>query len=83
LINAYEVAVEIRFAIETLSTVSKTKRVVTASVGVTTIVPKASLSISDFITCADYGLYQSKQQGRNKVSVYPFNELLSTKKAVI
>ncbi|MBT2727408.1 GGDEF domain-containing protein [Bacillus sp. ISL-75] len=77
--NAYEVAEEIRFAIETL----KTKRVVTASVGVTSIVPKASLSIADFIPCADYGLYQSKHQGRNKVPVYPFNELLSIEKAVI
>ncbi|MBT2696671.1 GGDEF domain-containing protein [Bacillus sp. ISL-40] len=54
-----------------------------AIVGVTSIVPKSSLSIADFISCADYGLYQSKHQGRNKVSVYPFNELLSTEKAAI
>jgi len=83
LIKAYEVAEEIRFAIKTLNTTSNTKRVVTASVGVTSIVPTTGLSIADFITCADYGLYQSKQKGRNKVSVCPFNERLSIEKAVI
>lgn len=76
LMNAYQVAEEIRSPIETL----KTKRVVTASVGVTCIVPKSNLSIADFITRADYGLFQSKHQGRNRVSIYPYNELLSTQK---
>ncbi len=40
---------------------------VTISLGCATLVPNSEQRIADFIKTADYGLYQAKETGRNKV----------------
>jgi len=40
---------------------------VTISLGCATLVPNSEQRIADFIKTADYGLYQAKEMGRNKV----------------
>lgn len=71
--GAYIVAERIRQEIEKLGILHKASgvsEVVTASLGVATLVPSLDLSPLIILAQADNALYQAKKQGRNKVSVY-------------
>ncbi|WP_052427470.1 GGDEF domain-containing protein [Neobacillus niacini] len=75
--DAYYIAEEIRLVVETLKIPhikSKLNGVVTISAGVVSITPDTSKSHADFINCADHALYQSKQNGRNQICIYNFDE---------
>ncbi len=45
---------------------AKNKKIVTVSMGVASLIPKASLSPSQLITIADEALYRAKEQGRDQ-----------------
>ena len=45
---------------------------VTISLGVSTIIPSPDCSPEQLLTCADQGLYQAKETGRNRVQSAPF-----------
>lgn len=51
--------------------------VVTISLGVSTVVPLADHSPEELLACADHGLYQAKEAGRNQVQFTPFNSTIS------
>src|SRR3569623_1019615 len=40
------------------------------SIGVATVAPQEADRTADFIDCADRGLYQAKQRGRNRVELW-------------
>ncbi|MFZ5351590.1 MAG: GGDEF domain-containing response regulator [Bacillota bacterium] len=64
---------EIRASVEKLGIrheYSKTSAFVTVSLGAAAIVPDAESSISEFIDKADKALYLSKNEGRNKCTLY-------------
>ena len=50
--------------------------VVTISLGVSTVVPLADYSPEQLLACADQGLYQAKEAGRNQVQFTPFNSTI-------
>lgn len=49
---------------------SPTSDYLTISIGVATLIPNEKLTPSDLISMADKALYQSKQNGRNQVTIY-------------
>ncbi len=64
------VAEEIRRRIEELGIEHKeTKSVLTASLGVASVVPHNEMDPNELIDAADRGLYKAKENGRNKVIV--------------
>ena len=46
--------------------------VVTISLGISTVVPVPDYTPEQLLTCADQGLYQAKETGRNRVQFAPF-----------
>jgi len=54
---------------------SKARDVVTVSMGITSLIPTADLSIENLIKLTDNALYQAKQQGRDRYSVSGFPAL--------
>ena len=68
---AREVAERCRQAIEsTIVTYNGVEINLTTSVGVTTVIKSANVSADTIIERADKALYQSKGDGRNKVSIH-------------
>jgi diguanylate cyclase (GGDEF)-like protein len=68
--GARHVAEEVRTAVETAAIPHRTSpvaRVVTASVGVATVVPEDGSEPSSLVDRADRALYRAKQGGRNRV----------------
>jgi diguanylate cyclase (GGDEF)-like protein len=47
---------------------------VTISMGVASVIPRAKQSCTDLIEDADRGLYQSKEEGRDRISIYAKNK---------
>jgi diguanylate cyclase (GGDEF)-like protein len=71
--GAMIIAEKIREDIESLEIIhehSKASPYITLSLGIATIWPKESYSISEFIDNADKALYQAKLNGRNQIKVY-------------
>jgi len=50
-------------------TASKVSDIVTLSFGIATLIPNDSITTDSFITMADNALYQSKEKGRNMITV--------------
>ena len=48
--------------------------IVTASMGISTTVPGAEQSSTDFVACADRALYRSKAEGRDRATFAAFPE---------
>jgi len=72
-VGAYEIAEQIRVAIENLQiphVASKCKDTVTISIGVSSFKPGEDASPTDLIKQADQALYQAKETGRNRVSTF-------------
>jgi diguanylate cyclase (GGDEF)-like protein len=69
--GAVDLAERIRTAVESLQLphAGSSHRVVTISIGVATVVPRASTSSQQAIEAADAALYQAKRDGRNCVCV--------------
>lgn len=70
---AREVAEKCRQAVQDLAiehTGNGTYGVVTISMGVACVVPEEGLTYGELIEMADLALYQSKEKGRNRVSLY-------------
>jgi diguanylate cyclase (GGDEF)-like protein len=70
--GAVEVAEKLRIAVEMLSVPhshSPTASVVTASIGVASLVPDRSMDYSRLVKSADAALYAAKRDGRNRVKV--------------
>lgn len=61
---------------------SKVQKPVTFSVGLSSAVPTPESSLNEFINLADKALYQSKQEGRNRLSLFSKGETLSRTKTV-
>jgi diguanylate cyclase (GGDEF)-like protein len=53
---------------------SQTNSCVTISIGVAVIIPKIKQPYTDLIENADRGLYQSKVEGRDRISIYKKNK---------
>jgi diguanylate cyclase (GGDEF)-like protein len=71
--GAFIVAETLRKTIQALAiphVSSEVLPIVTVSVGVSTIIPKPKDKLSQIIANSDQVLYQSKGDGRNKVSMY-------------
>ena len=71
IIGAAEVAERVRRNVEAsvIRTDEGAETGITVSIGVTSVIPNAEISITDFIDKADKALYQAKQSGRNKIIV--------------
>ena len=67
--GAEDVGERIRKSLESLviPTGDEVKTMITASIGVNSVIPNANISTADFIKKADQALYRAKQSGRNKV----------------
>jgi diguanylate cyclase (GGDEF)-like protein/PAS domain S-box-containing protein len=52
-------------------------QVVTASLGVGSIIPNDTINLTDFIRAVDRQLYAAKQNGRNRIEVAQFEQQLS------
>lgn len=75
--GALNVAERIKLSIEALELehiASQTHHCVTVSIGVASTIPQMKQGYIDLIEDADRGLYQSKQEGRNRISVYEKNQ---------
>jgi sigma-B regulation protein RsbU (phosphoserine phosphatase) len=70
--QALNIAEFLRKTIEELNIPHKTsdKGIVSISIGVNTLIPSAETTISNFIVEADQALYQSKENGRDQVTLY-------------
>ena len=71
--KAVHIAEQIRTAVEDLRVLHKSSKVsnhLTVSLGVATIIPSREQKSKMLINLADEALYQAKNTGRNKVSVY-------------
>lgn len=69
--GALRVAERIREHVETMEFCVKEQRVpVTASIGVVAMIPKATEKFEDLLSRADEALYESKENGRNRVTLY-------------
>jgi diguanylate cyclase (GGDEF)-like protein len=52
---------------------SEIKPYITVSLGIVSIIPNSNLSAKDLINFADQALYQSKHQGRDRLTIYEYN----------
>ena len=69
--GAYELAENMRLAVERLSIVHRPaeKKIVSISLGVASVVPSKNITKEDLVKKADIALYKSKASGRDMVSV--------------
>lgn len=69
--GADEVAERLRHQVENMAFSVRNQHVpVTASIGIATLLPNEVLTTDELIEKADKALYQSKKEGRNRVTVY-------------
>ncbi|MEM8637615.1 MAG: sensor domain-containing diguanylate cyclase [Cyanobacteria bacterium P01_G01_bin.54] len=72
---AQQIRIEIqRQAIPHASSCRSKLPTVTASLGVTSLIPQSPVSIQTLLEKADQALYQAKEQGRNQVVFLPFEQ---------
>jgi diguanylate cyclase (GGDEF)-like protein len=70
-VGAAHIAEIIRYRIETAEmNVNGQKILLTVSVGVAALIPESGTVTDSLILDADRALYQSKESGRNRVSVF-------------
>jgi diguanylate cyclase (GGDEF)-like protein len=71
--GALHIAEQIRLRIKSLEfehPTLQTKVSVTISMGIASIIPQTTQSSSYLLEYADKGLYQSKREGRDRISIY-------------
>lgn len=79
--GAHVLAETIRCSIELAHLASGAPRAVTASIGVTTIVPTSRLLFADAFAAADSALYCAKRLGRNRIEYRDCQEPAAVKQA--
>ncbi|HET7715631.1 MAG TPA: sensor domain-containing diguanylate cyclase [Bauldia sp.] len=77
--GATERAEAIRADVADLAFADGTGSVVTISVGVATLTPRASTKAADLIVAADRGLYRAKAAGRNRACYDPGSAVMAVK----
>jgi diguanylate cyclase (GGDEF)-like protein len=75
--GAVNMAERIRLSVKSLELehiASQTSRYVTISMGVVSMIPKIKQPYTNLIENADRGLYQSKEEGRDRISIFAENK---------
>jgi diguanylate cyclase (GGDEF)-like protein len=81
--GAYELAQEVRQAIDNLAIPHKSSKAakhVSVSIGLSALIPNAQNSITTLIDNADEGVYAAKKAGRHRIRIYPTPDAPLSKK---
>ena len=81
--GAYELAQEVRQAIDNLAIPHKSSKAakhVSVSIGLSALMPNAQNSITTLIDNADEGVYAAKKAGRHRIRIYPTPDAPLSKK---